>query len=672
MIKEQCCHHKDDECLFERVNYHFGQMMMVDDFRDQQEYYNDKRWMLNRFGFGWGTMHGLGVTVEDSCVVIHPGFALTKDGHEILVCEAHKIDLCKWLADHEIELERCKDLCLYVLLKYRERETQPFQLPVDECDCHDSNCAYRRTREEFCFELTRDAPKRCPEPIPKDEYGCEIDCCHLLEKPNSRSIHRVPKRVPCFPIPLAKVCYVRDCTKPGHEYHWRADNTSVRQSVYSTNQLLELILCVKEELWKAHSAKYDRRRHVPLLAQTIKGVCYEDGTVTKIDDVGIAPWRVTTDGEALWITDRGKAVIHRVARRGNRLVVKEIKLHDVAWGIAFDGRYMWVTHPRAREGDPMVSRINICDYRCEPDEAPCRPEPICVPDLCDHPMEIVFDGEYLWVSHANRVVREIDDCDEPKEEKDENHADDKEYRKGNLVEKAQIARQEKRPQRIPEVPLRISRFDPGVDPDHCDPVCKVELPTDHISVPVAPIVAMVFDGRAVWVTYNDSRSNAYAQRVPVRESPWAPRRLHKECYPPQEEREDRGCPESCDPPIELRGCNAKDIAFDGTHVWVAHDQGASKISLTGREIKTPSESAKRSSAVFDGTDIWLGQNRGSEASVDHLDIFSCDYRQGYELRCQKGEEIWMNRLCFDGTFIWVVGFRKAKGDRRGLVHRLLP
>ena len=81
---------------FERLNYYFGKIMTVRDFKDNQNYFNEKRWILNRFGIGWGVVCGLKVMADEnsaSNVIVMPGFAIDKNGNEIMICQKQTVNL---------------------------------------------------------------------------------------------------------------------------------------------------------------------------------------------------------------------------------------------------------------------------------------------------------------------------------------------------------------------------------------------------------------------------------------------------------------------------------------------------------------------------------------------------------------------------------------------------
>jgi hypothetical protein len=68
-------------------------MLSARDLADEQKYFNEKRWLINRAVLGWGIVCGLDVSVDQGCVIVQPGLALDCCGHEILVCEAQKLTL---------------------------------------------------------------------------------------------------------------------------------------------------------------------------------------------------------------------------------------------------------------------------------------------------------------------------------------------------------------------------------------------------------------------------------------------------------------------------------------------------------------------------------------------------------------------------------------------------
>ncbi|HSS95547.1 MAG TPA: hypothetical protein VLK33_00875 [Terriglobales bacterium] len=78
-----------DVCPPVRNRYFYGKMLDVFHFELEQQYFNNKRWLLNRLVSGYGVLCGLNVqlTSDYKSIVVTPGIAIDKCGHEIVVCQ---------------------------------------------------------------------------------------------------------------------------------------------------------------------------------------------------------------------------------------------------------------------------------------------------------------------------------------------------------------------------------------------------------------------------------------------------------------------------------------------------------------------------------------------------------------------------------------------------------
>jgi len=78
-----------DICPPVRNRYFYGKMLDVFHFELEQQYFNSKRWLLNRLVSGYGVLCGLNVqlTSDYQSIVVTPGIAIDKCGHEIVVCQ---------------------------------------------------------------------------------------------------------------------------------------------------------------------------------------------------------------------------------------------------------------------------------------------------------------------------------------------------------------------------------------------------------------------------------------------------------------------------------------------------------------------------------------------------------------------------------------------------------
>lgn len=79
----------DCMCTPVRNRYFYGKLLDVFHFEMEQDYFNNKRYLLNRLIASYGVLCGLNVTLgsDQQSVVVSPGVALDKCGREIVVCQ---------------------------------------------------------------------------------------------------------------------------------------------------------------------------------------------------------------------------------------------------------------------------------------------------------------------------------------------------------------------------------------------------------------------------------------------------------------------------------------------------------------------------------------------------------------------------------------------------------
>jgi hypothetical protein len=77
-----------------RPNYFHGQLLLEDDFLDEQKYHIDSRRRHNLNLHDWGVVRGLAVTrAHDRTVRIGPGAAIDESGRDILLDDSNLVDL---------------------------------------------------------------------------------------------------------------------------------------------------------------------------------------------------------------------------------------------------------------------------------------------------------------------------------------------------------------------------------------------------------------------------------------------------------------------------------------------------------------------------------------------------------------------------------------------------
>lgn len=169
----------------------------------------------------------------------------------------------------------------------------------------------------------------------------------------------------------------------------------------------------KERLWeKISTARIDRRQYVPLLAQTLRGVEYRDGRHKAISnywlqntaglvklDAGTRPYDITTDGKFIWCTDTASADNSLLKLRRDASAVEKIFVGQKSWGLAFDGAFMWVTHPEI----DAVSRISTKAKRGNKPERSISLKRN--PNERLEPKAIIFAPEWMWIARRSGVSR---------------------------------------------------------------------------------------------------------------------------------------------------------------------------------------------------------------------------------------------------------------------------
>ena len=76
-----------------RVNYFDGQALTAADFRTEQDYHRNMRYLHNRLLHGWGIVDGLDVDNDGAAVRVGPGVAIDARGRELVLPERVGVDL---------------------------------------------------------------------------------------------------------------------------------------------------------------------------------------------------------------------------------------------------------------------------------------------------------------------------------------------------------------------------------------------------------------------------------------------------------------------------------------------------------------------------------------------------------------------------------------------------
>lgn len=140
---------------FQRNNYFYGKLLTVRDFQTEQSYFNDKRYLNNRFVHGAGVLCGLHVEKDgDRGIMLKAGAALDCCGREIVVSEDFKKKI-KDVTDFPEEIP--EDTTLYLCLQYDECAREQVPVIDNPSSCQEV-CEANRILEGFKLFIKEDVP----------------------------------------------------------------------------------------------------------------------------------------------------------------------------------------------------------------------------------------------------------------------------------------------------------------------------------------------------------------------------------------------------------------------------------------------------------------------------------------------------------------------------------
>jgi hypothetical protein len=150
----------------QRVNYTFGMVLGVDDFRQEHAYLAARDERALRETLGYGVLTGLGVaapkpasTSEGQQVRVAPGLALMPDGHLVGVPTEQCANLKTWLdAEAARDATTASRTTVYVLLRYAEASGSPVPIPGEPCRDESELSADARIADSFALDFSWTPP----------------------------------------------------------------------------------------------------------------------------------------------------------------------------------------------------------------------------------------------------------------------------------------------------------------------------------------------------------------------------------------------------------------------------------------------------------------------------------------------------------------------------------
>lgn len=154
--------------LRRRVNYQYGMVLGVGEFRTEQDYFLGKIRSHNRALHGYGTLAGLAVDVDGTGgnpeLSVTPGLAVDAHGNEICVPERQCGRINDWLQDRAQgnlpppALSPPSNMELFLTLCHRQCEVGPVDVPVGACHSLDRASVSSRIEDAFRLELAERLP----------------------------------------------------------------------------------------------------------------------------------------------------------------------------------------------------------------------------------------------------------------------------------------------------------------------------------------------------------------------------------------------------------------------------------------------------------------------------------------------------------------------------------
>lgn len=157
-----------------RVNYEFGLVLGVNEFRQEQMYFLEKEYLHNRALHGYGTVYGLRVTTSrpadnahEVLVMVEPGMGIDQWGRVFILRQAQCARVGAWLAKQEQaspgitakHTDASGNLRLCVVASYDECPDALVPVPGQPCSQVEKTQAASRIRDSFDIQFRWEPPE---------------------------------------------------------------------------------------------------------------------------------------------------------------------------------------------------------------------------------------------------------------------------------------------------------------------------------------------------------------------------------------------------------------------------------------------------------------------------------------------------------------------------------
>ena len=224
-----------------RNHYFYGKLLDELHLRMEQDYFNDKRWLLNRLALGRGVLCGLQVSAQGKTICVSAGVAVDGLGREIVIPAKVCFDPWRTTGDCGTAAEFARDREQPVYLEVCFRECRSDFVPALVSDCKPSNqCAPSTIVESYCFSVKEGTP---PKLAPHSEALCDALNAGATAAEKRENLCRVLTTSACADAPADPCIVLATFTLQADGTIGPVTMCGSRPLVYSNEMLLELLLC---------------------------------------------------------------------------------------------------------------------------------------------------------------------------------------------------------------------------------------------------------------------------------------------------------------------------------------------------------------------------------------------------------------------------------------------
>ncbi len=234
---------------FVRNRYFYGKLLDVFHFELEQNYFNGKRWMLNRLVTGFGVLCGLDVipATQGRAVIVTPGAGIDRCGREIIVPRNSDPQPIKAKPPQDqgktaaTEADCDKRDYVNIAICFNQCESDPVPVMVDDCG-NPTTCSASSIQERYTLEIREG---KAPEvdlasSVPDFMLNGRINYSALVEAV-TRGCPDVPADC-CFPLANIHLPNGDDPIQPSDI------DIGIRPIVYSNDMLLDIMLAMAGDL----------------------------------------------------------------------------------------------------------------------------------------------------------------------------------------------------------------------------------------------------------------------------------------------------------------------------------------------------------------------------------------------------------------------------------------